>query len=58
MRLNGEIARVLNQPDYRNLLVNNTIDPIGSPPEELARTIKSEITKWAKVIKDAGVRVD
>jgi len=58
MRLNGEIARVLNQPDYRNLLVNNTIDPIGSPPEELARTIKSEIAKWAKVIKDAGVRVD
>jgi len=58
MRLNGEIARVLSQPDYRNLLVNNTIDPIGSPPEELARTIKSEIAKWAKVIKDAGVRVD
>ena len=58
MRLNGEIARVLNQPDYRNLLVNNTIDPIGSPPEELARTIKSEIAKWARVIKDAGVRVD
>jgi tripartite-type tricarboxylate transporter receptor subunit TctC len=58
MRLNGEIARVLSQPDYRNLLVSNTIDPIGSPPEELARTIKSEIAKWAKVIKDAGVRVD
>jgi tripartite-type tricarboxylate transporter receptor subunit TctC len=58
MRLNGEIARVLSQPDYRNLLVSNTIDPIGSPPEELARTIKSEIAKWARVIKDAGVRVD
>ena len=58
MRLNGEIARVLSQPDYRNLLVNNTIEPIGSPPEELSQYIKSELVKWAKVIKDAGVRVD
>jgi tripartite-type tricarboxylate transporter receptor subunit TctC len=57
-RLNGEIARALNQPDYRNLLVNNTIEPIGSPPEQLSRYIKSELVKWAKVIKDAGVRVD
>ena len=58
MRLNGEIARVLNQPDYRNLLVNNTIEPIGSPPEELSRYIKSELVKWAKVVKDAHVHVD
>jgi len=58
MRLNSEIARVLKQPDYRKLLVNNTIEPIGSPPEELARYIKSELVKWAKVIKDANVRVD
>jgi tripartite-type tricarboxylate transporter receptor subunit TctC len=57
-RLNSEIARVLTLPDYRGLLVNNTIEPIGSPPEELARYIKSELVKWAKVIKDAGVRVD
>jgi tripartite-type tricarboxylate transporter receptor subunit TctC len=57
-RLNSEVVRVLNQPDYRSLLVNNTIDPIGSSPEELGRYIKSELVKWAKVIKDAGVRVD
>jgi tripartite-type tricarboxylate transporter receptor subunit TctC len=49
---------VLNHPDYRGLLVNNTIDPIGSPPEQLGQYIKSELVKWAKVVKDAGVRVD
>jgi tripartite-type tricarboxylate transporter receptor subunit TctC len=57
-RLNSEIARVLKQPDYRNLLVNNTIDPIGSSPEELGQYIRSELVKWAKVVKEAGVRVD
>ena len=58
MRINSEVARALKQPDYRNLLVNNTIEPIGSPPEELSRYIKSELAKWAKVIKAAGVRID
>ncbi|MBI2296923.1 MAG: tripartite tricarboxylate transporter substrate binding protein [Betaproteobacteria bacterium] len=57
-RLNGEIVRVLNLPDYRKFLVNNAIEPVGSPPEQLGQYIQSEIVKWAKVIKDAGVRVD
>ncbi len=58
MKLNGEVVRALNQPDYRKLLVSNTIEPVGSPPEELARHTKSEIAKWARVIKEANVRVD
>jgi tripartite-type tricarboxylate transporter receptor subunit TctC len=57
-RLNSEVVRALNQPDYRSLLVNNTIEPIGSPPERLSQYIKSELVKWAKVIKAANVRVD
>ncbi|MGH8660988.1 MAG: Bug family tripartite tricarboxylate transporter substrate binding protein [Burkholderiales bacterium] len=57
-RLNAEIVRALNLPDYRKFLVSNAIDPIGSLPEELGRYIKSELVKWAKVVKDAGVRVD
>jgi tripartite-type tricarboxylate transporter receptor subunit TctC len=58
MRINGEVVRALKQPDYRSLLVNNTIEPIGSPPERLSQYIKSELAKWAKVIKSANVRID
>jgi tripartite-type tricarboxylate transporter receptor subunit TctC len=57
-RLNAEVVRAQNAPDFRKFLVGNAIDPIGSPPEELGRYIKSELVKWAKVVKDAGVRVD
>jgi tripartite-type tricarboxylate transporter receptor subunit TctC len=57
-RLNREIVGVLNTPDYRKLLVNGAIDPIGSPPEVLGKHIRSEIAKWAKVVKQAGVRID
>jgi tripartite-type tricarboxylate transporter receptor subunit TctC len=31
------------------------LDPVGNTPGELATTIKSDIAKWAKVIKEAGI---
>ncbi|HET7779152.1 MAG TPA: tripartite tricarboxylate transporter substrate binding protein, partial [Rudaea sp.] len=57
-RLNGEVVRALQQPDYRKLLVGNTIEPVGGSPEQFSQYIRSELTKWSKVIKDAGVHVD
>ncbi|HWI14603.1 MAG TPA: tripartite tricarboxylate transporter substrate binding protein, partial [Burkholderiales bacterium] len=57
-KLNTEFLRALAQPDYHKLLVHSAIDPIGSTPEEFGRYIKSELVKWAKVVKDANVHVD
>jgi len=57
-QLNREIVRALNHPDYRNLLLTSAIEPIGSSPGRLGEYIKTELVKWAKVVKDADVRVD
>jgi tripartite-type tricarboxylate transporter receptor subunit TctC len=57
-KLNAEILRVLTHPEYKALLAKAAIEPIGSTPEELARYLKSELVKWAKVVKDANVQVD
>ena len=38
--------------------LNIGVETVGSSPEELAARIKSDIAKWGKVIKDAGIRVD
>jgi tripartite-type tricarboxylate transporter receptor subunit TctC len=57
-RLNAEILRAMKHPDYVKLLFNGAIDPVGSSPEELGRFIRSEIDKYAKVVKDAGIRID
>lgn len=57
-RLNREIVRVLNQPDFHKLLVDQAIDPIGGTPEQLGDFIRSEIAKWAKVVKASGAKLD
>jgi tripartite-type tricarboxylate transporter receptor subunit TctC len=57
-RLNREMLNVLKRPDYAKLLFDAAIDPIGSTPQELAAYIRSEMAKWAKVVREAGIRID
>ena len=57
-RLNREIIAVLKDPGYSKILFSGAIDPVGSTPEALTELIKSEMAKYAKLVKDAGVRVD
>ena len=57
-RLNQEIVRVLNMPEVKEQFFNAGVEVVGSSPEQFAATIKSEIAKLGKVIKDAGIKVD
>jgi len=57
-RLNREVIAVLKRPDYSKLLYESAIDPVGGTPEQLGVYIRSEIAKYAKVVKDAGIRID
>ena len=57
-RLNQEIVRVLNRPESKELLINAGLEIVGSSPEQLAATVKSEVAKWSRVIGDAGIRAD
>jgi len=57
-RLHGEIARTLRQRETRDRLYSFGAEPIDNTPAEFAAYINSEITKWAKVIKGAGIRIE
>ena len=57
-RINTEMVKILKLPDVRERFFAIGADPIGNRPEEFDALIKSEITKWAKVIKEAGMRID
>jgi len=57
-RLNQEVVRVLDMVDVKEKLFNTSVEVVGSTPEKLRATIRSDIAKWGKVIKDAGIRAD
>jgi tripartite-type tricarboxylate transporter receptor subunit TctC len=57
-RVSTTIAQVLKMPDVREKLVELGFDPIGGTPAEFAALLASEMDKWAKVIKAAGVRLE
>jgi len=54
--LNREVAAVLNDAALRERLLKLGIEPEASSPEGLRDLIQSEITKWARVIKEADIR--
>jgi tripartite-type tricarboxylate transporter receptor subunit TctC len=57
-RLNSEVARSLREPDARERLYSIGAEPMSTTPEEFGAYIRSEMAKWAKVIKTAGIRVE
>lgn len=57
-KLNAEIMRIMRLPDVQSRLVNEGAKFTPNTPHEFAAFVKSEITKWGKVIKDSGARVD
>jgi tripartite-type tricarboxylate transporter receptor subunit TctC len=54
-RLNAAVVRVVQAPDVKALMLRDGLESIGDKPEEFAALIKSEIAKWAKVVKLAGI---
>src|SRR6185436_5383251 len=58
VKLNAEINKILTMPDVRERFLNGAVDPVGGSPEQFGAHLKSEINKWAKVVKATGAGVD
>jgi len=54
-KINGELVRMVNAPDVRARISREGADPVGSTPDAFAARVRSEIAKWSKVSKDAGL---
>ncbi len=54
-KVRQEALKVLAQPDMKAKFGQMGLDTVGNSPDELAGIIKSDITKWAKVIKEANI---
>jgi tripartite-type tricarboxylate transporter receptor subunit TctC len=54
-KLNADMVKLLSMPDTQRRLAEQGVDTTPTTPEQFAEFIKSEIVKWAKVVKDAGI---
>ena len=57
-KLSQEIARALRLPDVGERLLSQGMEPTTSTPEEFSAYIRSEMTKWAKVVKASGAKAE
>jgi tripartite-type tricarboxylate transporter receptor subunit TctC len=53
-----DAARVLNKPDVRARLAGMGLEVVGSTPEQFESFVRTELLKWAKVIKAGNIKVD
>ncbi len=57
-RLNTEVVRILRLPEVVERLAGQGAEPAGGSPEAFAAFIRSEIDKWAKLVKVANMKVE
>jgi len=57
-RLNAELVKVLNMPEIRESLAKQGADAAGGSPEQFAAFMREESTRWAEVVRQAGIKAD
>ena len=56
--LQREIAKAVTDPGVRERLFKLGFEPVANKPQEFGARIKSEISKWGKVVHDANLRIE
>lgn len=57
-RYNQEMVKILNSPEVKARLVEMEFDVVASSPKQFSDWIRTEITRWGKVIKDTGAKAE
>ncbi|HEX2215343.1 MAG TPA: tripartite tricarboxylate transporter substrate binding protein [Xanthobacteraceae bacterium] len=57
-KANQQLLKVLADEDVRKRFTQLGLDIVGTSPDQLAATVKTDLAKWAKVIKEAGIKVE
>ena len=57
-RINADVVALLKQAQFRARMAELGLDPVGSTPEEFDAYIRTEIAKWAPIVKASGAKAD
>ncbi len=55
-KLNTVIVGIVNEPEMKSYLIGQGVDPVTNTPEQFAAYIKSEVPKFAKIVRAAGIK--
>ena len=57
-RLNAEVEKLIATADVKDRLAALGFETVGGVPQSFARYLKTELTRWAEVVRDTGAKVD
>ncbi len=57
-QINADLVKAVNSPETTKRLADSGIEASSNTPEQFSAFARSELAKWAKVIKDAGITAD
>jgi tripartite-type tricarboxylate transporter receptor subunit TctC len=55
---NADVTKILNSPEVRDKLMADGAEPAPNTPEQFAQMIANELTKYARIVKMSGAKVD
>ncbi len=56
--LNAEINQIPKRPEIVELFQTQGVKPIGGTPEAFSVYLRTQMTKWAKVVKESGAKAE
>ena len=57
-QLSAEVARAMANPTIRERTLEQGATPVGSKPAEFERFVREDLTKWTRIIREAGIKLD
>jgi tripartite-type tricarboxylate transporter receptor subunit TctC len=57
-RINDDLNASLKEATVRGVLAKQGMTPVGGPPERMGNLVKSELARWTRVVKAAGIKAD
>ena len=57
-KLSAEVRRIVASPELSGRLAAMGLRPVGGTPEELSAAMARDLPRWARIVKDAGIRLE
>jgi tripartite-type tricarboxylate transporter receptor subunit TctC len=57
-RLSQELATIAKSPEIQERIIDDAGEPVGSTPEQFRAFLQSEVTRWRRLAKESGIKID